>query len=55
MIKKYCSFMPTEIYLSKEDSDDTQTIKVSEKLDTDVVVEEVNRRTMATGICPIMT
>ena len=41
VIKKYCSFMPTEIYLSKEDSDDTQTIKVSEKLDTDVVVEEI--------------
>ena len=43
VIKKYCSFMPTEIYLIKENSDDTQTIKVSEKLDTDEVVEELKK------------
>jgi len=41
VIKKYCSFMPTEIYITKANSDDTQTIKVDEKLDTDEVVEEI--------------
>lgn len=41
VIKKYCSFMPTEIYLSKANTTDTQTIKADEKLDTDEVVEEI--------------
>lgn len=41
VIKKYCSFMPTEIYLSKADSTETQTIKADEKLESDVVVEEL--------------
>ena len=41
VIKKYCSFMPTEIYLSEENTTETQTIKASEKLDTDVVIEEI--------------
>lgn len=41
VIKKYCSFMPTEIYLSKEGSKETQIIKVDEKLDTDTVIEEI--------------
>ena len=41
VIKKYCSFMPTEIYLSKEGSKETQIIKPDEKLDTDVVIETV--------------
>ncbi len=41
VIKKYCSFMPTEIYLSKEGNKETQTIEASEKLDTDIVVETV--------------
>ncbi len=41
VIQKYCSFMPIEIYLSKEESEDTQTIKASEKLESDVVVEEI--------------
>ena len=41
VIKKYCSFMPTEIYLSKANNTDTQTIKAEEKLDTDEVVEEI--------------
>ena len=27
ILEKYCSFMPTEIYLSKEDTKETQTIK----------------------------
>ena len=41
VIKKYCSFMPTEIYLSKAGTTDTQTIKADEKLDTDEVVEVI--------------
>ena len=44
IIKKYCSFMPTEIYISKKDTKETQTIKVSEKLDTDIVVEELEKK-----------
>ena len=41
VIKKYCSFMPTEIYLSKQGQTETQTIPTSEKLDTDQVVETI--------------
>ncbi len=41
VIKKYCSFMPMEIYLSRENTTDTQTIDADEKLDTDTVVEEI--------------
>lgn len=41
VIKKYCSFMPIEIYLSKENTTETQTIKAEEKLDTDEVLEEI--------------
>ena len=41
VIKKYCSFMPIEIYLSKENTTDTQTIDADEKLDTDTVIEEI--------------
>ena len=41
VIKKYCSFMPTEIYLSKADTKETQIIKEEEKLDDDVVIEEI--------------
>ena len=41
VIKKYCSFMPIEIYLSKENTTDTQTIDADEKLETDMVVEEI--------------
>ncbi|MCM1261822.1 MAG: molecular chaperone HtpG [Butyrivibrio sp.] len=43
VIKKYCSFMPIEIYLSKANSTDTQTITEAEKLDTDEVVEEIKK------------
>lgn len=43
VIKKYCSFMPIEIYLSKANTTDTQTITVAEKLDTDIVVEEIKK------------
>lgn len=42
IIKKYCSFMPTEIYLSKEDTKETQIIKPDEKREDDVVVEEIH-------------
>ncbi len=41
VLQKYCSFMPIEIYLSKEDSDETQTIDADEKLEDDIVVEEI--------------
>ena len=41
VIKKYCSFMPVEIYLSKENTKETQTIDAEEKMDTDTVVEEI--------------
>ena len=41
VIKKYCSFMPTEIYLSEGPDKGTETIKASEKLDSDVVIEEL--------------
>ncbi len=41
VVKKYCSFMPIEIYLSKANTTDTQTIKAEEKLETDEVVEEI--------------
>ncbi len=41
VIKKYCSFVATEIYLSQKDTTDTQTINAEEKLDTDKVIEEI--------------
>ncbi len=41
IIKKYCSFMPTEIYLSKANSTETQTIKADELLENDVIVETI--------------
>ncbi|MCQ2526461.1 MAG: ATP-binding protein, partial [Lachnospiraceae bacterium] len=37
VLKKYCSFMPYEIYLSQKDTKETSIIKVEEKLDTDTV------------------
>ena len=43
VIKKYCSFMPMEIYLSKANTTETQTITEAEKLDTDVVIEEIKK------------
>jgi len=43
VIKKYCSFMPFEIYLSKANTTDTQTITEAEKLDTDIVIEEIKK------------
>jgi len=41
VLKKYCSFMPTEIYLSKADTKETQTVKESELLASDQVIEEI--------------
>ncbi len=41
VIQKYCSFMPTEIYLSRENEQDTETINESEKRDDDVVIEVI--------------
>ena len=43
VIKKYCSFMPTEIWLSKANTTETQIIKEDEKLSTDEVVEEIRK------------
>ena len=40
VIEKYCSFMPVEIYLVKFPKD-TKTIALSEKKDSDVVLEEI--------------
>ena len=42
VLKKYCGFMPTEIYLTKKDDDSTETIDLEDKRDDDVVVEEIH-------------
>lgn len=43
VIEKYCSFMPTEIYLSKANAETQyETIDAADHLDTDVVVEEIH-------------
>lgn len=42
VLKKYCSFMPTEIYLSKANTQETQIITLDEKLEDDVVLEEIH-------------
>lgn len=44
VVKKYCSFMPTEIFLSKADTKETEIIKEEEKRDDDVVIEEVEAK-----------
>ena len=41
VIKKYCSFMPVEIYLSKANTDETETIDQGEELPTDEFVETI--------------
>ena len=41
VIQKYCSFMPVEIWLSRENTPETQTINEDEKVDTDVVLETI--------------
>ncbi len=43
VIEKYCSFMPTEIYLTKANApEEYETINREDKLDTDTVVEEIH-------------
>ena len=43
VIEKYCSFMPTPIFLSKANAETQyETIDAADKLDTDVVVEEIH-------------
>ncbi len=43
ILEKYCSFMPTEIYLTKANApEEYETINIEDKLDTDVVVEEIH-------------
>ena len=43
VIEKYCSFMPTEIYLSKKDApEEYETIDAADKRDTDKVIEEIH-------------
>ena len=43
VIEKYCSFMPTSIFLSKANAEtEYETIDAADKLDTDTVVEEIH-------------
>ena len=43
VIEKYCSFMPTPIFLSKANAEtEYETIDATDKLDTDTVVEEIH-------------
>ena len=43
VIEKYCSFMPTEIYLAKENApEEYETIDKADKRDTDTVIEEIH-------------
>lgn len=43
VIEKYCSFMPTAIFLSNANADTQyETIDAADKLDTDTVVEEIH-------------
>ena len=44
VIEKYCSFMPTEIYLTKADAPtEYEEIDPDDKRDTDTVVEEIHK------------
>ncbi len=42
VLRKYCGFMPTEIYLTKKDDDSTETIDLEDKKEDDVVIEEIH-------------
>ncbi len=43
VLEKYCSFMPIEIYLSKENAEpEYETIDVEDKLETDTVIETIH-------------
>ncbi|MCI5958243.1 MAG: molecular chaperone HtpG [Lachnospiraceae bacterium] len=41
VIKKYCAFMPYEIYVGKHNTTDTEVVKEDEVLPTDEVVEKI--------------
>ncbi len=41
VLRKYCGFMPVEIYLSEKDTKQTETIKESERRPDDVVIEVI--------------
>ena len=41
VIEKYCSFMPTEIYLSEKDTKETQIIPESDRKPDDIVIEVI--------------
>ena len=41
VIEKYCSFMPTKIFLEEAPDRGTETIKASEKLESDLVLETI--------------
>ncbi|MBO6213996.1 MAG: molecular chaperone HtpG, partial [Lachnospiraceae bacterium] len=44
VLEKYCSFMPFEIYMETPESEPkTEIIDASEKLDTDIVIEEIHK------------
>ena len=44
VLEKYCSFMPIEIYMETPESEPkTQIIDKDEKLDTDIVIEEIHK------------
>ena len=48
VIEKYCSFMPTEIYLTKANAEtEYETIDKEDVLDTDTVVEEIHEEAKA--------
>ncbi|MBO5451569.1 MAG: molecular chaperone HtpG [Lachnospiraceae bacterium] len=44
VIKKYCAFMPYEIYVGKYQTTDTEVVKEEEVLPTDEVVEKIEPR-----------
>ena len=53
VIEKYCSFMPTEIYLSEKDTSATETIKESERRPDDVVIEVIEPEKKEDGKEPL--
>ncbi|MDD6656415.1 MAG: molecular chaperone HtpG [Lachnospiraceae bacterium] len=44
VIKKYCAFMPYEIYVGKYQTTDTEVVKEEEVLSTDEVVEKIESK-----------
>jgi len=43
VLGKYCGFMPYEIYVSRANTPETQTILAEEKLESDLVIEELKK------------